>query len=322
MCATLVVVIVAVTAVTLCTGSYPVAPIDVVRVLAGDHAGPAGFVVWTLRAPRLVTGLLVGAGLAASGAIFQSLTRNPLGSPDIVGFNTGAASGALLVILLLHGSTVQISIGALAGGIVTALAVYLLAFRRGVQGYRLILVGIGVAAMLTSVNWYLLTRANVSDAQTAMVWITGSLNGRTWQQVQPVAVALLILLPLAIRRGRVLNILELGDESATSLGVRVERARLGALIIGVGLAAVAVAAAGPIAFIALTGPQIARRLTRAPGPNMIASALTGALLLAGADLAAQRVFDPVQLPVGVATGALGGSYLAWLLARQWRAGRA
>lgn len=314
--------ILVVSAVTLSTGDYRVPLPDVVRTLLGGGTGAEEFIVRTLRLPRLLTGLLVGVALGISGAVFQSLTRNPLGSPDIVGFNTGAATGALIVILLLHGTMGQTALGALAGGVATALAVYLLAFKRGVQGYRLILVGIGVAALLTSVNWYLLTRADVSDAQVAAVWMTGSLNGRGWEQVRPVALAVLVLAPLAVALGRGLRTLELGDDIAKALGVNVERTRLAAVLVGVGLAAVAVAAAGPITFIALSAPQVARRLTNATGPNLIPAALTGALLLAGADLAAQRAFDPVQLPVGVATGAIGGIYLAWLLGREWRKGRA
>lgn len=313
--------ILVVSGVTLSTGDYHVPLPEVVRTLLGGGTGADQFIVTTLRLPRLLTGLLVGAALGISGAVFQSLTRNPLGSPDIVGFDTGAATGALIVILVLHGSMAQTSLGALAGGIGTALAVYLLAIKRGVQGYRLILVGIGIAAMLTSANWYLLTRADVTDAQAAAVWITGSLNGRGWEQVRPVALAVLVLAPLAVWLGRGLRILELGDDTAKALGVGAERTRLAAVLVGVGLAAIATAAAGPIGFIALSAPQVARRLTRASGPNVIPAALTGALLLAGADLAAQRVFDPVQLPVGVATGAIGGVYLAWLLSREWRKGR-
>jgi len=293
----------------------------VVQTLFGGGSGAQRFIIETLRLPRLLTGLEVGAALGVGGAIFQSISRNPLGSPDIIGFNTGAATGALIVILVLHGSMYEISAGALIGGIGTALVVYLMAMKRGVQGYRLILIGIGIAAMLASVNSYLITRADLADAQSAAVWLTGSLNGRGWEQVRPVTIALVVLLPLAIWLGRDLRMLELGDDTARGLGINAERVRLTAVVVGVGLAAVGTAAAGPIAFIALSAPQVARRLTNVAGPNIVASALTGALLLAASDLAAQRVFAPTQLPVGVATGALGGLYLAWLLSREWRKGR-
>jgi iron complex transport system permease protein len=307
--------------VTLATGDYQVPLSEVVPAVFGRGAGASHFIVTTLREPRLLTGLLVGAALAVGGAVFQSVSRNPLGSPDIVGFDTGAATGALLVILVAHGTMVQIAAGAVVGGVSTALLVYLLAIKRGVRGFRLILVGIGIAAMLSSVNAYLMTRANLTDAQSAAVWLTGSLNGRGWEQVRPVAVALALLLPLAVLLGRYLRVLEFGDDTARGLGVNAERTRLAAVVVGVGLSAVATACAGPIGFVALAAPQVARRLTRVPGPNVLPSALTGALLLATGDLVAQRAFGDTELPVGVATGVVGGLYLAWLLSREWRRGR-
>lgn len=306
---------------TLATGDFPIPPAEVIRTLTGGGTGTDSFVIMTLRLPRLTTAILVGAALGVGGAVFQSLTHNPLGSPDIVGFNTGAATGALVAILLLKGSMTEASIGALIGGIATAMTVYLLAIRRGVQGNRLILIGIGIAAMLTSVNWYLLTRADVTDAQAAAAWITGSLNGRTWDHAAEIAWAVAILLPAAMWCGRGLRVLQLGDDAATGLGARVEGIRLASILVGVGITAIAISVAGPIAFIALAAPQVAHRLTRSAGPDILPSALTGTFLLVAADLAAQRVFSPMQIPVGVATGAIGGVYLAWLLSREWRKGR-
>lgn len=319
--AALLTLIVLVGCVSLTTGDYHIPLPDVVRALLGGGDGSTHFIVITLRLPRLLTGVLVGCALGVGGAMFQSLSRNPLGSPDIIGFDTGAATGALLVILILHGSMAQVAGGAVIGGVGTALLVYLLAMKRGVAGYRLILVGIGIAAMLSSVNDFLLTRASISDAASAAVWLTGSLNGRGWEHVRPVALALVVLLPPAGWLGRDLRMLELGDDTARALGVRAERARAASVVVGVGLSAVATACAGPIVFVALAAPQIARRLTKLPGPNIVASALTGALLLTASDLAAQRAFAPTQLPVGVATGVVGGLYLAWLLSREWRQGR-
>ncbi|ADP82534.1 FecCD family ABC transporter permease [Pseudofrankia inefficax] len=319
--AALVALIVAVGCVALTTGDYHIPLPDVVRALLGGGDGSTRFIVITLRLPRLLTGVLVGAALGVGGAMFQSLSRNPLGSPDIIGFDTGAATGALLVILVLHGTMAQVAAGAVVGGVATALLVYLLAMKRGVQGYRLILVGIGIAAMLSSVNDFLLTRASINDAQSAAVWLTGSLNGRGWEHVRPVALAVAVLLPLASWLGRDLRMLELGDDTARALGVHAERARAASVVVGVGLSAAATACAGPIVFVALAAPQVTRRLTRLPGPNIIPSALTGALLLTASDLAAQRAFAPTQLPVGVATGVVGGLYLAWLLSREWRQGR-
>jgi iron complex transport system permease protein len=161
----------------------------------------------------------------------------------------------------------------------------------------------------------------VHDAQSAAVWLTGSLNGRGWEHVQPVSIALLILVPAALFMGRVMSMLEMGDDAATALGVDAERSRLRLIVLAVAMTAVATASAGPVGFIALAAPQLARRLTRRPGVGLLSSLLMGAFLLALSDLAAQRLLAPTQLPVGVMTGAVGGCYLAWLLAREWRSGR-
>jgi iron complex transport system permease protein len=222
------------------------------------------------------------------------------------------------VILLLRGSMAEIAAGAVLGGLATAVIVYALAYRGGVAGERLILIGIGVSALLLSANHYLITRAVLHDALAAQSWQTGSLNGRGWEHVWAVGAALVALLPLALYYSRRLALLGMGDDAARSLGVAVERSRLVLVVVSVALAAVAVAAAGPIPFLALAAPQLARRLTRSSGVALAPSAAMGALLLVAGDLATQRLFAPTPLPVGVATGVLGGLYLAWLLAREWR----
>ncbi|WP_412544031.1 iron chelate uptake ABC transporter family permease subunit [Longispora sp. K20-0274] len=315
-CLLLAAATVAVGLVALTTGDFPLTVAEVGAWLVGRGDGGTDFVVGTLRLPRLLTGLLVGAALGVSGGLFQSLTRNPLGSPDIVGFTTGSATGALVVILLLGGDPSAVALGAVLGGLGTAVLVYVLAVRGGVGGTRLILMGIGVSAILLSVNAYLITRASWQDALAAQSWLIGSLNGRRWEHVVPLAVTLAVLLPLALSLGRRLALLEMGDDAAHALGVPVQRTRLVLVAVGVGLAAVGTAAAGPIGFVALAAPQIARRLTRSTGSGLPSAALTGALLLAGCDLATQRLAP--SLPVGIATGAVGGCYLAWLLAHSWR----
>ena len=308
-------------AVSLTTGDYPVPLTRVVRTLLGRGEGAEGFIVLDLRLPRVVTGLLVGLALGVAGAVFQLVTRNPLGSPDVIGFTSGAVTGALVVLLVLGGSGAQTSAGALVGGGATAAAVYLLARRGGVHGYRLILVGIGVTAALQAVNSYLLTRSRVEDAQQAQLWITGSLNGRGWEQAVPLGAGLAVLLPTALLAARSLTVLDLGDDAARALGVDVGRTRALVLVVATAMTALAAVAAGPIAFVALAAPQVARRLTRAVGSGLVAAGLTGALLVLVSDIAAQRLFAPTQLPVGVLTGAVGGAYLAWLLVAQWRRGR-
>jgi iron complex transport system permease protein len=306
------------------TGEYSIPPGDVVATLLGGGDAGTSFVVETLRLPRALTGILVGAALGAAGAIFQSVTRNPLGSPDVIGFTAGASAGALVEIVVLGGGAAAVAGGALMGGVGTAILVYLLAFRggEGVQGYRLVLIGIGLSYVLVAVREYLMTHAKLEQATVANVWITGSLNGRGWEHVVPVALALALLLPLAAALARELRMMELGDDAAVALGVSVGPARGGLLAIGVALTAVATASAGPVLFVALAAPQIARRLTRATGPGVGTAALTGAALLLTGDFAAQRVFPDSQLPVGVVTGVAGGGYLIWLLYHEWRDGRA
>jgi iron complex transport system permease protein len=320
--AVLVLAVAAVGAYVLATGDIQLPLGDVLRGVAGTADPPIEYVVRDLRLPRLLTGLLVGAALAASGAVFQSLTRNPLGSPDVLGCTQGAAAGALLVILVVGGGLTQLVTGAMIGGLATAGFVLALTRRRGLSGHRLVLVGIGLGAMLLAANNFLLSRANLERAVVAQAWLVGSLNARGWEYVGPLAIALAVLLPSTVLLVRPLASLEFGDEVATAVGVRTEAVRWALLVLGTVLACVATAAAGPVVFVALAAPQIAKRMTRAPGPVVLTSALTGALLLAASDLAAQRVFAPTQLPVGVATGALGGCYLVWLLASQWRSGRA
>jgi len=321
-CAALLVVTAAAVALTVTAVGVRLPLADIVEILDGGGRRSDRFILLDLRLPRVCLGLLAGAALAVSGAVFQSLSRNPLGSPDIVGFTTGSASGAVLAILVLHAGPGGAAGGAILGGVLTALIVYGLAALGGGAIGRLVLVGIGVSAMLVALNNYLISRARLDAAQAAAVWLVGTLNGRTWQYVQLLAVALVVLLPPLLLLSRRLRMLELGDDSAQSLGVRVGRSRLLLAALAVAVCAVATAATGPVAFVALAAPQITRRLTGAAGLQLLPSALTGALLLVLSDFAAQRLLAPAQLPVGVVTGGVGGVYLAWLLSLQWRKGSA
>ncbi|MGW7055924.1 FecCD family ABC transporter permease [Streptomyces sp. NPDC054887] len=303
------------------SGDFPMSPGDVVRTLLGNGTAAQEFIVTELRTPRAVVALLVGAALGASGAVFQSISRNPLGSPDVIGFGQGATAGALTVIVLFKGDALAVTGGALVGCLLTGAAVYFLAWKRGVHGFRLVLVGIGAAAMLTALNHYLITKASIFDATRATVWMTGSLEGRGWEQAWPLLGVCAVLVPLVLGHGRSLRMMEMGDDAAYALGVSVERARLVLMLSAVLLIAVATAAAGPIAFVALSAPQLARRLTRSPGANLGASVCMGAALLVVADWIAQLGLGGTQLPVGVVTGVLGGCYLLWLLVTERKAGR-
>ncbi|MEU4880269.1 iron chelate uptake ABC transporter family permease subunit [Streptomyces althioticus] len=303
------------------TGDFPMTASDVLTTLVGQGDEGQEFIVTELRLPRVLVGLLVGASLGIGGALFQTISRNPLGSPDILGLGQGATAGALTVIVLFSGTANQVALGALAGGLITGTAIYVLAWKRGVHGYRLVLVGIGVSAVVTAVNGYLLTKSDIVDAARAVVWMTGSLDGRDWDQVWPLLALCAVLVPVVLANSRALRMTEMGDDVSNALGVRVERLRLVLMLSAVLLTASATAAAGPVSFVALTAPQLARRLTRSPGPNLIASMWMGAALLVLADFVSQRAFGAEQLPVGVVTGVLGGVYLLWLLVTERKAGR-
>jgi iron complex transport system permease protein len=313
-----VLVAIAVALVTLASGEFQIAIPEVIGALFGQATAKVHMVVVEWRLPRTSLALIMGAALGMSGAIFQSLTRNPLGSPDVIGFDSGAYTGALVVIILLKGTFYMVAGGALLGGIATALVVYLLAWRGGVQGFRLIIVGIGISAMLNSLNTYMLIRADLETAMAAAIWGVGSLNGMSLERLGQVCAVLAVLVPAAFFISRPMRQLEMGDDAARSSGVNTEWTRLAMTVIGVSLTATVTAAAGPIAFVALAAPQIAVRLTKAAGVALLPSAATGALLLAVADFLAQRAFAPTQLPVGIVTICIGGLYFAWLLMRESR----
>jgi iron complex transport system permease protein len=316
-CAVLAAGCLAVALVSLSSGDYRLSIPEVASALLGGENDFARTVVVDWRMPRVLAAITFGAALGVSGAIFQSLTRNPLASPDVIGFSTGAYTGALVVIIMTGGTYLQVSAGALVGGVATAAAVYLLAYKRGIQGFRLIIVGIAIAAMLSSFNTWLILTAELEMAMTAATWGAGSLNATNWQQAGLGAIAVAILLTVAAVLARPMRQLELGDDTARALGVAAEPIRLVLIVVGVALTAVVTAAAGPIAFVALAAPQIARRLARTAGVAMAPAAFMGALLLAASDYVAQHVL-PAALPVGIVTVVIGGGYLIWLLVREAR----
>jgi iron complex transport system permease protein len=294
---------------------------DVLRALAGHGDPLSAYFVTDVRLPRVVGAVTLGAGLGVAGALLQTVSGNPLGSPDLIGFTAGSATGAVMAIVLAGGGVGTVVVGSLAGGTAAALLIGVLAARHGLTGQRLVLVGIAVGATLTAVDRLLLARADLATAQDAAQWLAGSLDGLLWHRCAPAANATAVLLVAAATLSRPLRMLTLGDDVAAAAGVAVPLTRAGALALAVGLVAVATATAGPVAFVALAAPQIARRLAHGTGPAMVGSALTGAVLVLASDIAAQRLFAPTQLAVGVVTGAAGGVYLVALLALQWRRSR-
>ncbi|MGR7118086.1 iron-enterobactin ABC transporter permease [Klebsiella aerogenes] len=299
-------------------GLVPLSLEQVVSALLGDAPRNVSMVVTEWRLPRVLMALLIGAGLGVSGAIFQSLMRNPLGSPDVMGFNTGAWSGVLVAMVMFGQNLTAIALAAMLGGVLTSLVVWLLAWRNGIETFRLIIIGIGVRAMLVAFNTWLLLRASLETALSAGLWNAGSLNGLTWGKTWPSAPLILLMLACGALLARRMRLLEMGDDTACALGVRVERSRLLLMLVAVLLTASATALAGPISFVALVAPHIARRISGTARWGLTQSALCGALLLALADYCAQRLFMPYQLPVGVVTVSLGGIYLIALLIQESR----
>lgn len=265
-----------------------------------------------LRAARIVAALLVGAALGLSGAIFQVISGNTLGSPDIIGFTNGAATGALLQIIVFNSGPVEVAAGAVIGGLATSLLVWLMTRHTGLRGFRLVLVGIGVGSTLAALNSLLVVRASLTQAQTAASWLAGSLNDIVWERSFALMIAMALVVPALLLVTRPLGAIRFGDNVAAGLGVSVNRYRVAALFIGVLLVSLATATTGPVAFVALAAPHIAKTLTKTTGVGFTSSALMGALLVFGSDLIGRYVI-PGGMQVGVVTGAIGGLYLMYLI---------
>ncbi len=302
----------------IATGTMSFSSSQVVSSLVGgsDNA-TADRIIQRVRLPRLVTALLVGASLGMAGAIFQSISRNALGSPDVIGFTTGAATGAIAQIILFNAGPLETALSAVASGMGAAVLVFMLAVKgRRTGGYRLILVGIGVGAILSGINTVLLVAGDLDQAASAQLWLSGSLNTRSWAHAVPAMVGFAVTVPLALHYAKSVNILEMGDDAACQLGIQPERTRLAMVLVAVTLTSVATASAGPISFVALAAPQLARRLTASSNVPLISGALMGATLLVVADLLSQHVPFGIKMPIGLTTGLLGGLYLLWVLACQ------
>jgi iron complex transport system permease protein len=301
----------------LTTGTMKIGLSDWLTVVQGPNADSSvGRVIWRIRLPRVLTACLVGFGLGLAGAAFQTVSRNPLGSPDVIGFTTGAATGAIVQIVLISADPIQIAALSMLSGLATALIVLVLARKSGkFESYRLVLVGIGIGATLSGVNTVFLVMGDLDQSIAAQIWLSGSLNTRTWGHVVPAAFGLLMLAPIVLGLSRRLAMFELGDDSAAALGINIEQTRIITVLGAVGMTAIATAAAGPISFIALAAPQLARRICGVSYIPFFVAGLLGSGLLLTADLLSQRMPTDLSLPVGQMTGLLGGGYLLWVLTR-------
>lgn len=315
----LCVAVVAGLAATLMIGRTFYPPGDVLRVILGEQVPGASFTVGRLRLPRAVLAVVAGLSFGMAGVTFQTMLRNPLASPDVIGISTGASAAAAVAIVVFGLGGTAVSVFAIVAGLAVALGIYLLAYKDGGAGTRFILIGIGVAAMLHSVIAYVLSRAGQWEWQEATRWLNGSLNGASWERTVPALLALVVLAPVLLGRTRGLAALQLGEDTASALGVRVERTRIVAIVAAVGLIAFSTAACGPIAFVAFLAGPIAARILGPNGSLLIPAALVGAVLVLVADLVGQFAFG-TRFPVGVITGVLGAPYLVYLIVRSNRAG--
>lgn len=305
---------------TMMLGDLPVPFGQLVAATFGFGSGEYDFVVRTLRLPRTVAAAGVGVALGVSGAIFQGLVRNPLVAPDIIGVMTGASLVAVGFIVL-GGPSELLPLGAFSGAVLASLLVYGLTWRGGVTGNRLVLVGIGINAVFAALTTFLIVRFPIEQVAPAVLWQTGTLYARGWQHVAWLTVGLAVLLPATGVLVPRLRTLQLGDDLAAALGTRVEPVRAALLIVGAGLAAIAVAVAGPVGFVALTVPHVARMLLGpVTGGGLVVAGVLGAVLVLGSDLIGQHLFSPISLPVGVVTAALGAPYFLFLLYRTTRGG--
>lgn len=311
--------VVAMFALTLLLGQSFTPPEDVVRVLLGEDLPGASFTVGQLRLPRAILSILAGLSFGLGGVAFQIMLRNPLASPDIIGISFGASAAAVFAIVVLSVKGPVVSVFAVVAGLATALLVYALSFRNGVAGTRLILVGIGIAAMLNSSIAYILSRAPAWTLQEAIRWLTGSVNGAQPGDALPLLLALTVFGGLLASRARDLEALRLGDDTAAALGVRIARTRVLIIIAAVGMIASATAVAGPIAFVAFLSGPIAARIVGNNGSLLLPAALVGAMLVLAGDYCGQFLL-PDRYPVGVVTGALGAPYLIFLIVRANRRG--
>ncbi|MCC5651044.1 iron ABC transporter permease [Nostoc sp. XA013] len=300
-------------------GEYPISPLDIVKTVLGldtgnrDHA----FVIHNLRLPRTLVAFMVGVALAISGTIFQGLTGNPLADPAVIGINAGASLAAVTVIVLFPSAPIYtLSLSAFAGALLMAGLIYWLAWNNGSSPLLFILMGIGLDAIASAITRLLITFGEIYDVSNALVWLAGSVYGRTWEQVFSLLPWLIVFVPMALTLARHLNALNLGDDVAKGLGSRVEWQRGLLVLVGVALAGAGVATAGMISFVGLIAPHLGRQLVGTNHEGLIPiSALLGGMIVVMADLLGRTLFAPIELPCGVVTAAIGAPYFLYLLIR-------
>ena len=300
-------------------GEYPIPPISVFQSLLGIDTGNPdnAFVINTLRLPRTLTACFVGIALAISGCIIQSITHNPLAAPGIIGINAGASLAAVsLIVVLPNLPTSVLPFAAFSGALMASLLIYLLAWDKGIHPVRLILIGVGIASVVSALTNLMITFGNIYDVSQALVWLAGSVYGRGWEQLLSLLPWLMIFIPLALANTSQLNSLNLGEDIAKGLGCKVEWQRSFLILISAALSGAAVATAGTIGFVGLIAPHIARQLVGSPHEGLIpVAAMMGAIIVVTSDLLGRILFSPVELPCGIITASIGAPYFIYLLVR-------
>ncbi|MBP0944939.1 FecCD family ABC transporter permease [Pseudomonas alliivorans] len=304
---------------SLALGKINLSPATLLDVLFGHADQSLVFIVEQLRMPRLALAALVGAALAVSGLILQSIIRNPLASPDLLGITSGASAAAVIYLSFFSAALGAqfLPLAAISGAGLAALAIYLLAWNQGASPLRLVLIGVGVSALLAAVTTFILVFSPLTTTLSAYVWLTGSVYGASWPEPRALASWLVVVLPLLVLLARQVRVQQLDDDLAQGIGVRVQWLRAGLLLVSVALAGLAVAWGGAIAFVGLIAPHIAKRLVP-PGfaGQALMSALMGANLVMLADLAGRTLFLPLDLPAGIFVAVLGTPFFLYLLINQ------
>ena len=296
---------------------YPVK--EVIRALSGDSVKGVSFAVNTIRLPRMLAGLFAGFAFGIAGYVFQTMLRNPLANPNVIGITSGSSAAAVFCITVLHASGAIVSAASVIAGLATVIVIYFLSRGRAFSIGRLILIGIGMQAMLDAVISYLILISSQQDIPAALRWLAGSLNGSQMRELPPLVLTVVIFAPIVILLGKRLSLLELGEQSATSLGVATDKTRIALIVSSVFMIAIATATTGPIAFVSFLSGPIAKRLVGIGFSNVIPAGLVGVNLVLAADLIGQFAFE-VRFPVGIITGLLGAPYLIFLLIRLNRKG--
>lgn len=323
-CAVLIAVIAGGAYLSLTSGMFDLTLREIVQTLLRiDPVREHDLVIFDFRLPRIVLSVLVGAALGMAGTVFQGVTRNGLADPGILGINAGAGMAVVLFMFFFQGSVqiqgwlavMMMPIIGLVGGFLAVVLIYLFSQQHGrLDPQRMILVGIATASGFGAVTLYISLKMNPNDFEMAVVWLAGSIYNANWKFVVTLLPWLILMPPILWWKGRVLDLFQLGEDSAVSLGVHVERDKKVLLACSIGLVAASVAVSGSVSFVGLIAPQIARRLT---GVNHSAilpvSGLVGAALVVWADFIGKSIFAPAELAAGIVISIIGVPYFIYLL---------